>query len=126
MLRSAPKVETPPIKRETGINAMDKETLEKMIEGGQDNALLRFTLGSLCLKKGKIEDALSHLEQALKMNAKHSATWKAYGKALTTADRNREALDAYRQGIEVAQSLGDIQAVKEMQVFLRRLEAKKS
>ena len=102
---------------------MDKDTLEKMIEGGQDNALLRFTLGSLCLKKGKIEDDLSHLEQALKMNPKHSATWKAYGKALTKADRNREALDAYRQGIEVAQSLGDIQAVKEMQVFLRRLEA---
>jgi len=103
---------------------MDKETLEKMIEQGQDNALLRFTLGSLCLKKGKIGDALSHLEQALKMNARHSASWKAYGKALTQADRNQEALDAYRQGIEVAQSLGDIQAVKEMRVFLRRLEAK--
>ncbi len=104
---------------------MDKETLEKMIEQGQDNALLRFTLGSLCLKKGKIEDALPHLEQALKLNPKHSATWKAYGKALTRAERNQDALEAYRQGIEVAQSLGDIQAVKEMQVFLGRLEAGK-
>jgi uncharacterized protein HemY len=104
-------------------NAMDKETLEKMIEQGQDNALLRFTLGSLCLKKGKIEDALSHLEQALKMNARHSASWKTYGKALTQAGRTQDAIEAYRQGIEVAQSLGDIQTVKEMRVFLRRLEA---
>ena len=102
---------------------MDKETLEKMIEQGQDNALLRFTLGSLCLKKGKIEDALSHLERALKMNARHSASWKTYGKALTQADRTQDAIEAYRQGIEVAQSLGDIQTVKEMRVFLRRLEA---
>ena len=66
---------------------------------------------------------MSHLEQALKMNDRHSASWKAYGKALVQANRTRDAIEAYRQGIEVAQSLGDIQAVKEMRVFLRRLEA---
>ena len=104
---------------------MDKETLEKMIEQGQDNALLRFTLGSLCLKKGKPADAVSHLERALKMNPRHSASWKVYGKALTQTDRTDEAIAAYREGISVAQSLGDIQAVKEMQVFLKRLISSK-
>ncbi|MCP3867716.1 MAG: tetratricopeptide repeat protein [Gammaproteobacteria bacterium] len=105
---------------------MDSNALENMLEQGQDNALLRYTLGTLCLKKKRYDDAVLHLEQALKMNPRHSASWKAFGKALSQAERPDEAITAYREGISVAQSLGDIQAVKEMEVFLRRLEANQS
>jgi predicted NBD/HSP70 family sugar kinase len=43
------------------------------------------------------------------------------GKALAEAGRGQEALDAYRDGIAAAAKKGDKQAMKEMQVFARRL-----
>jgi hypothetical protein len=50
------------------------------------------------------------------------AAWKLYGKALTEAGESGAAIEAYRQGIAVAERRGDRQAAKEMAVFLRRLE----
>ncbi len=100
---------------------MDRKVLEDMLSRGQDNAILRYTLGTLCLKEGMLESALEHLEQALRQNGNHSASWKAYGKALVAAKRDDAARQAYEQGIAVAESLGDIQAAKEMKIFLRRL-----
>ncbi len=43
------------------------------------------------------------------------------GKALAETGRNQEALKAYRDGIAAAEKKGDKQAMKEMQVFARRL-----
>ena len=45
-----------------------------------------------------------------------------YGKALAEAGRQQEAMEAYAKGIECADNKGDIQAAKEMRVFLRRLQ----
>lgn len=103
---------------------MDRKTLEKMLAQGQDNFLLRYTLGTLCLKEGVLQDAVVHLEAALHKDPGHSASWKAYGKALAALERFEDARAAYAQGIANAESKGDIQAVKEMQVFLKRIKDK--
>jgi len=100
---------------------MDRSALEKMLARGQDNALLRYTLGSLCLKEKDFGAAAEHLEQALKLDEQHSASWKLYGKALTALGRNEEAAAVYDKGIAVAEAKGDVQAVKEMRVFRKRL-----
>lgn len=100
---------------------MDRETLETMLQQGNDNAMLHYTLGSLLLKEGEPEQAVMHLEQAVALDPRHSASWKLYGRALMKSDRPGEAIAAYRKGIAVAEERGDIQAVKEMQVFLKRL-----
>jgi Tfp pilus assembly protein PilF len=99
------------------------EKLEKMLAAGQDNALLRFSLGNEYLKVSDIESAISHLERALGHDPNYSAAWKLLGKACAQAKRHEEAAEAFRKGIEVAESKGDMQAAKEMQVFLKRLEA---
>ncbi len=101
---------------------MDRKALEKMLEQGQDNAMLRYTLGNLYLKEGEPETAVTHLRKALEFNSRHSASWKTLGKALTRAERNQEAIVSYEQGIAVAEELGDIQAAKEMRIFLKRLQ----
>jgi tetratricopeptide (TPR) repeat protein len=98
------------------------ETFEKLLAQGKDNALLRFSLGNECHKAGRLEEAVAHLRAALAFDPRYSAAWKLLGKYLAEAGRNQEALDTYRQGIAAAQEKGDIQAVKEMQVFARRLE----
>jgi len=101
---------------------MDRATLEKMLAQGNDNLLLRYTLGSLCFKEGMYETAVEHLQQAVFQDPGHSASWKIYGKALAKLGRINDAINAYEQGIAVANQKGDIQAVKEMRVFLNRLK----
>lgn len=100
---------------------MNRQVLENMLQQGTDNALLRYTLGTLCLKEKDIEEAIQHLEQALELDPGHSASWKTYGKALAASGRSQAARAAYAEGIANAEAKGDIQAVKEMQVFLKRL-----
>ncbi len=51
----------------------------------------------------------------------YSAAWKLYGKVLAEQGLTDEAIQAYEKGITLAESRGDIQAAKEMRVFLKRL-----
>ncbi len=99
------------------------ENLEAMLAAGKDDALLRFSLGNAYLKEQPAL-AVEHLARAVELNSEYSAAWKIYGKALAAAGRENEAREAYAQGIATANRNGDIQAAKEMGVFLRRLERK--
>jgi Flp pilus assembly protein TadD len=96
--------------------------LQKLIGTPRDGALLRFSLGNEYLKAGDRENAIAHLRVALEKDAGYSAAWKLLGKALAEAGRLGEAVDAYRQGVAVAERKGDKQAAKEMAVYSRRIE----
>ena len=98
------------------------ENLEAMLTRGQDNALVRYSLGNEYLKLGFSDKAAEHFQKAVEHDPKYSAAWKLLGKALVEADRKEEAVTAYECGIRVAEQKGDIQAAKEMGVFLRRLQ----
>jgi predicted Zn-dependent protease len=98
------------------------ETFEKMLAQGKDSAMLRFSLGNECHKAGRLDDAVAHLRAALGFDPRYSAAWKLLGKFQAEAGQAEAALDTYRQGIAAAQEKGDLQAVKEMQVFAKRLE----
>ena len=97
------------------------DNLQNMLDAGQDNALLRYALGSSFLKQKKYEDAIVHLSKAIEQNPSHSAAWKLYGKALIEVNKTEEAKDVFTKGIDAANKNGDIQAIKEMQVFLKRI-----
>ena len=96
--------------------------LENLLSQGKDSALLRFSLGSEYLKLQETWGAVYQLRRALEMDPNYSAAWKLLGKALTDAGVLRDALDAYRRGVEIAERRGDKQAAKEMAVFAQRLE----
>jgi Tfp pilus assembly protein PilF len=95
--------------------------LQKLLDGGKDNALLRFGLGFEYLRGGDAGAAIAHLRQAVAFDPTYSAAWKMLGNALAETGRYQEALEAYRDGIAAAEKKGDKQAMKEMQVFARRL-----
>jgi Tfp pilus assembly protein PilF len=97
-------------------------SFEKMLAAGRDGALLRFSLGNEWLKAEDPMTACEHLARAVAFDPDYTAAWKLYGKALTAAGREAEALAAFRRGIDVAHAKGDRQAEKEMSVFARRLE----
>lgn len=97
------------------------ESLEKMLGGPRDGALLRFSLGNEYLKAGDPAKAGQSFQEAVTRDPKYSAAWKALGKALAEAGDQNGALHAYEQGITVAEDKGDIQAAKEMTVFAKRI-----
>lgn len=98
------------------------ENLEKLLSDGQDNALLRFGLGNAYLQQQDFHTAVTHLEQAVQQDPEYSAAWKLLGKSFAGMKENAKAIAAFEKGIACAESKGDIQAVKEMRVFLKRLK----
>ena len=95
------------------------ESLEKMLGGPRDGALLRFSLGNEYLKAGDPAKAGDCFQEAVNRDPQYSAAWKALGKALAEAGDHAGALTAYEKGITVAEAKGDIQAAKEMAVFAK-------
>jgi Flp pilus assembly protein TadD len=97
------------------------ENLEKLLASGKDGALLRFGLGNAYAQQGDWAKAVEHLRRAVEIDPAYSAAWKLLGKSLVAAGDQHGARQAYEQGIRAAEQKGDKQALKEMQVFLRRL-----
>ncbi len=96
--------------------------LHKLIGTPRDGALLRFSLGSEYLKSGDAHNAQLQLAEAVARDPAYSAAWKLLGRALAETGQAQAVLDAYRQGIAVAETKGDKQAAREMTVFARRIE----
>ncbi len=99
-----------------------RASLELMLARGQDSPLLRYSLGTTCLKEGDLVGAIDHLRQAVAQDPRYSAAWKALGAAHADAGSTDRAIEVYRAGITAAEANGDVQAAREMGVFLRRLE----
>jgi tetratricopeptide (TPR) repeat protein len=100
------------------------DNLESLLARGQDNALLRYSLGGEYLKLEQFDKASEHLRKSVEYDPHYSAAWKLLGEALVGAGLKAEAIIAYEKGILVAETRGDKQAAKEMGVFLRRLQKK--
>jgi Tfp pilus assembly protein PilF len=98
-----------------------RENLQLMLERGQDSPLLRYSLGLEFLKAGDYLAAIDHLRQAVDQNPGYSAAWKALGEAHAAAGSPERAAEIYELGIAAAHKNGDIQAAREMGVFLKRL-----
>jgi predicted Zn-dependent protease len=101
------------------------DALLRMLDRGQDSALLRFSLGNEYRAVDEHGEAIVHLREAVRQDPGYSAAWKLLGRSLESAGHGDEAMHAWRTGIEAAERKGDRQAAKEMAVFLKRLEKKR-
>jgi predicted Zn-dependent protease len=99
---------------------------EKILASGRDDALLRFGLGNAYMNAGEQQQAIAHLRRAVEWDSNYSAAWKLLGKAFAAARQLDDALQAYASGVAAAERNGDKQALKEMRVFIRRLEKSKN
>ena len=98
------------------------DRFEAMLAKGQDNLLLRFSLGKAYTEQEAYDAAVPHLRAALAFDPGYSVAWKWLGKALQGQGDASGARAAWQRGIEAAQARGDQQVIKELQVFLRRLD----
>lgn len=103
-----------------------RERFEKLLAAGQDNALLRFALAGALTGDGRWLEAIAHLEEALRQDPAYSAAWKLLSRALLEAGQPERVLEVCAQGILVARQRGDLQAVKEMEVFSRRAQKQRA
>lgn len=94
--------------------------LKKLIGTERENQLLHYSIGNEYLKSGEFDLAEEHFRKALSLDADYSAAWKLLGKTLNAAEKYEQAIEVFTQGISVAENKGDIQAAKEMRVFLKR------
>lgn len=95
--------------------------LRTQLGGPRDGALLRFSLGQALLGNGDAAGAAVALREAIGFDPNYSAAWKLLGRALAECGDTEGAAVAFAQGIDIAQARGDVQAAKEMSVFLKRL-----
>lgn len=95
--------------------------LEALLEKGPDSTALRFGLAKGYLEAGAFDKAIAHARGALALDPGYSAAWKILGRALATSGAKEAAREAWQEGISAAQARGDVQAVREMQVFVKRL-----
>ncbi len=98
--------------------------LLELLADEPDDTLLRFTLGKEYLDAGLPDDALPHLEKVIAVDPRYTVAYRYLGVALDQVGRDGEAGDVWERGIAVADTTGDLQAGKEMRVFLDRLRAR--
>ena len=98
------------------------QRLEKMLEAGNDNLLLRFGLGKAYAEMQQYDQAISHLEQAVVFDAMHSSSWFWLGRAQYEDGRLDDAEKTLDKAVQVATQKGDSQTVKMAEVFLRRVK----
>ena len=95
-----------------------KEVAELM----PDDPVVRFGLAGAYLDAGQADHAVDEYRETIRLKPDYSAAHRGLGRALERAGRTAEAIVAYQQGLEVATRNGDLQTVKEIEVFLRRLQ----
>lgn len=100
---------------------IDTVKLESLLAKDPENALIRFTLGSAYRREKRYQQALLHLQRAVELDPDYSAAWKLYGLCLRESGQTEKAAEILGRGIEVATRRGDVQAAREMSVFLKRL-----
>jgi len=96
-----------------------KEVLELMPE----DPVVRFGLAGAYLEAGQAENAVVEYQEAIRLKPDYSAAYRGLGRSLERAGRLDDAKAAYAKGRDVATQNGDLQTKKEIEVFLRRLEA---
>lgn len=102
------------------------DNLEKMLTDGKDGAMLRFGLGNAYFQNKDYPKAAEHLAKAVELDKGYSAAWKLLGRAFVELDDLDGAKRTFEEGILQAGAKGDKQAVKEMQVFLKRVDRRQS
>lgn len=97
------------------------QQLQQLRKADPGNPMVRFVLGRELLRTGRFRDALPPLREAIHLKPDYSAAYRELGRALVNLDDTTTARSVFRTGISVADTQGDVQTRREMEVLLKRL-----
>lgn len=98
------------------------DMFRKLLQRDLDNPMVLYSLGTELFKQGEFPGARDHLQRAVRNKPDYSVAYRMLGRAHYELNEDEEARRVFTQGREVAERNGDLQTVKEIDVFLRRLE----
>lgn len=91
-----------------------------------EDELVHYGLAQEYMRFGKFENAAASLRRVIELKPDYAAAYRELGKALERGGKFEEAKDAFLEGRRLAELHGDGQTVKEINVYLKRLEKKKN
>jgi predicted Zn-dependent protease len=98
------------------------DQFRQIVDLDPDDYFSHFGYASALFDAGRYPEAVVEFREAIRLKPDYSAAFRDLGKALEKSDAHAEAMQAYCEGIPIAERNGDLQTLKEMQVFLKRLE----
>ena len=104
------------------MNASRSDMFRKLLEKDPDNPMILHSLGNELFRDDRFEEARDLLRRAIENKPDYSVAYRMLGRAHYELHENTAAKDVFLKGKEVARANGDLQTVKEIDVFLRRLE----
>jgi uncharacterized protein HemY len=102
------------------------EMFRKLLQRDASNPMVLYSLGNELFKEGRHAEARDHLKLAVKNKPDYSVAYRMLGRAHFELGEDTEAREVFERGRRVAEANGDLQTVKEIDVFRRRLEKRAS
>ena len=97
-----------------------------LLEKSPDNPMVLYSLGTELFKEQNYPEARKYLERAVENKPDYSVAYRTLGRTLFEMREDDEARRVFDEGREIAQKNGDLQTVKEIDVFSKRLEKRAS
>ncbi len=98
------------------------EMFRRLLERAPENPMVLYSLGSELYKEERYSEAREYLSRAVENKQDYSVAYRTLGRALYELGEDAEARRIFDQGRKIAERNGDLQTVKEIDVFVRRLE----
>jgi uncharacterized protein HemY len=102
------------------------EMFRKLLEKDPENPMILFSLGNELFKEGEYAQARTYLRRAVANKPDYSVAYRTLGRAHYELHEDADALQVFTEGREVAEKNGDLQTVREIDVFMRRLEKREA
>ena len=104
------------------MEASRSEMFRKLLQRDETNPMVLYSLGNELFKEGRYAEARDYLRRAVGHKPDYSVAYRTLGRAHMELGEDAEARRVFEKGTEVARENGDLQTVKEIDVFRRRLE----
>jgi predicted Zn-dependent protease len=98
------------------------DMFRKLLERDPENPMVLYSLGNELFKEEKYSEAREYLSRAVRNKPDYSVAHRTLGRTLYELGEDAEARRVFAEGREVAERNGDLQTVKEIDVFVRRLD----
>jgi tetratricopeptide (TPR) repeat protein len=99
--------------------------LLEFLKEDPDDAFTRFALAREHHKLGNIDEALAYYESLVENDPRYVGTYYHLGKLYEEVGRKDDAVDVYRKGIRVAETIRDFHALSELRDALMQAEGVK-
>lgn len=104
------------------MNASRSDMFRKLLERDPRNPMVLYSLGNELFKEGRYGEARDHFKRAIENKPDYSVAYRMLGRAHYELREDTDARNVFLMGKEVARENGDLQTIREIDVFMRRLE----